>query len=299
MERTWPVSAPAWEAGGGCSPPLSTPPGRGRARRGGGGTARCPAGARPVCTARAGLRSGWDCAPRRRALVGVSQRGERSGALGAGGECGRAAPRAARTPGQGHRLRFGGTRVWTSGSPSCPRPHVPGPASPCALGGAPQRGWTDPPGLAASRPRPGFPTSLAWPRTCCSANARAPGGSAGPCGPTALSPARCRLQRLASFAGHFAKCRLNARSCVPARERGPPGRTAGSGGSWPGISGARGRRRAHSLSCLVPKPGRRLLRAAPGSAGPQSLGRRQRQRGGRGGVFRAGPGSPRCWAPTG
>lgn len=187
-----------------------------------------------------------------------------------------------------------------------PRGHlaVRGPMSParplpCALGGAPQRGWTDPPGLAASRPRPGFPTSLAWPRTCCSANARAPGGSAGPCGPTALSPARCRLQRLASFAGHFAKCRLNARSCVPARERGPPGRTAGSGGSWPGISGARGRRRAHSLSCLVPKPGRRLLRAAPGSAGPQSLGRRQRQRGGRGGVFRAGPGSPRCWAPTG
>lgn len=187
-----------------------------------------------------------------------------------------------------------------------PRGHlaVRGPMSParplpCVLGGAPQRGWTDPPGLAASRPRPGFPTSLAWPRTCCSANARAPGGSAGPCGPTALSPARCRLQRLASFAGHFAKCRLNARSCVPARERGPPGRTAGSGGSWPGISGARGRRRAHSLSCLVPKPGRRLLRAAPGSAGPQSLGRRQRQRGGRGGVFRAGPGSPRCWAPTG
>lgn len=148
MERTWPVSAPAWEAGGGCSPPLSTPPGRGRARRGGGGTARCPAGARPVCTARAGLRSGWDCAPRRRALVGVSQRGERSGALGAGGECGRAAPRAARTPGQGHWLRFGGTRVWTSGSPSCPRPHVPGPASSLC----PR--WRAPAGLdGPSRPR--------------------------------------------------------------------------------------------------------------------------------------------------
>lgn len=83
---------------------------------------------------------GWDCAPRCRALVCVRQRAERSGALGAGGECGRAAPRAARAPGQGYRLRFRGTGSQTLGSPGCPRPRVPGPAPPRALGGAPRRG---------------------------------------------------------------------------------------------------------------------------------------------------------------
>lgn len=85
LERIWPARAPAWEAGGGCSPPLPTPPRRGRTQRGGGGGAAwCPAGARPVCTARAALRSGMGlrsapqsarlCPPARRA-----KRGPRSG----------------------------------------------------------------------------------------------------------------------------------------------------------------------------------------------------------------------------
>lgn len=105
---------------------------------------------------------GWDCAPRRRALVCVRQRAEWSGALGAGGECGRAAPRAARAPGQatGSGLEGLGLRPWghlavrAPASPArpLPVPSVERPAEP-----------DEPPGLAAPRgpdrvPRPHSPS---------------------------------------------------------------------------------------------------------------------------------------------
>lgn len=194
---------------------------------------------------------------------------------------------------------------------------VPSPAPPATHRGEAGRTL---PALAAPR----RPARLPRPRRQGPGRAapQTPGRAGGSAGAAAVRPgpalpsAVCRVW--AGSSGHFAKCSPTAQSCMPPRAagRGVPrseGRTPGRGAQGGGCGGAGCGPGAPAVTgllihCrseqLVPEPGRRLLRAAPGRAGPrhsaprERAGRRRRWCSGRGGVFRAGGGSVRC-APAG
>lgn len=136
-------------------------------------------------------------------------------------------------------------------SPGYCCPLVPGLTPTRALGRVGRvfwRGPTDPPGLAAPRPRRAPGPRSSGPRTCSAANAKTPGDLRGSRGMAGFNPAQCRLQSSARSEGHFAKCSPGARCCVPA---GATERERRGAGSTRPYCGDRGRRVGDSGGCAA------------------------------------------------
>lgn len=132
-------------------------------------------------------------------------------------------------------------------SPGYCCPLVPGLTPTRALGRVGRvfwRGPTDPPGLAAPRPRRAPGPRSSGPRTCSAANAKTPGDLRGRAGwpaltlPSAVCRARPGLRGTLQSA-----VRVPDAACPPgprsgnAGEQGPPGHTAGIGDAGLGIPG--------------------------------------------------------------
>ncbi|XP_044901796.1 collagen alpha-1(I) chain-like [Felis catus] len=258
----------------------------GRARRssGGGGAARCPAGGRPVCAARAACGRDEDCPPRperrgRRGRAGSSI--VSASAANGAGPSEREVSVAARRLGSAR-----GPGVCAAGHLAARDPPRPGrprrraPAGP----GDPPRGPPDPARPARDAPR--------------RERQGAPGARRGPRRFEAgLRPARRRSRSPGRPRGALRKVQPGARRCVPAgaaerglRKAGPPGSGAGAG--------ARARPRAGSFiagrsGCPHPHPHPHPRSPAaassglpPGRAAP-ALGRARAGQGASGGSARA------------
>ncbi|XP_053762799.1 collagen alpha-1(I) chain-like [Panthera pardus] len=261
---------------------------RGRARRSssGGGAARCPAGGRPVCAARAACGRDEDCPPRperrgRRGRAGSSI--VSASAANGAGPSEREVSVAARRPGSAR-----GPGVCAAGHLAARDPPRPGRPRRRAAPAGPG----DPPRGPPPRPDPARPARDATRRE----RQGAPGARRGPRRFEAgLRPARRRSRSPGRPRGALRKVQPSARRCVPAgaaerglRKAGPPGSGAGAG--------ARARPRAGSFiagrsGCPHPHPHPRSPAAAssglpPGRAAP-ALGRARAGRGGSGGSARA------------
>ncbi|XP_042824027.1 collagen alpha-1(I) chain-like [Panthera tigris] len=277
------------------------PWGRGRARRSssGGGAARCPAGGRPVCAARAACGRDEDCPPRperrgRRGRAGSSI--VSASAANGAGPSEREVSVAARRLGSAR-----GPGVCAAGHLAArdpPRPGRPRRRAAPAGPGDPPRG--------APPPRPRSPgPGRAAPRT--------PGRAGGSAGAAALRgrPPPCPAP-LAEPGPAPRGASQSAAQRPPLRARrgrraGPPeSRASGERGRGGGARAAAGRlihcgpERLPPPPPPPPEPGCRLLRAAPGACRPRArpgASRPGRQRGQRAGPVLEASGSRRGAVP--